>query len=139
MKKVARRREIKVRKSNTRCPTQVHFLPSIKNNAYFTNLETKHEWENKNNNHMSQICHEEKNLFYSNEFWIRPYEGTFCKFISIHAFGLSFGFGQQIHLPAPLPYQPHQRGKVTWRIWPYLYSEGREVFSSLFLIPKILC
>lgn len=87
---------------------------------------------------MSQMYHQKKNLSYSNEFWIMPYEGTFCKFISIHAFGHWFGFGQDTDLPAPLPYQPHQRGNVTWRTWHYLYSKGREGFSSSFLTAKIL-
>lgn len=87
---------------------------------------------------MSQMYHQKKNLSYSNEFWTMPYEGTFCKFISIHAFGHWFGFGQHTDLPAPLPYQPHQRGNVTWRTWHYLYSKGREGFSSSFLTAKIL-
>lgn len=72
-----------------------------------------------------------KSVTNSNEFWIRPYEGTFRKFISIHALGHGLGFGQHTHLPAPSPYQPHQRGKFTWRTWPYFYSKGKEGFFLL--------
>lgn len=68
-----------------------------------------------------------------------PYEGIFCNvislmhleiFISIQAFG-HWGFGQHTHLPAPLPYQPHQRGNVTCKTWPYLYNKCRESFFLL--------
>lgn len=125
MIKGARRREIKERKCNNGCSTHTFCCP-FKKNKFNSQI-----WKKTASGKKRIATIWAKSVTNSNEFWIRPYEGTFCKFISIHALGHGLGFGQHTHLPAPSPYQPHQRGKFTWRTWPYFYSKGREGFFLL--------
>lgn len=109
------------------------FAAHLKKNAYFTDLEEQTKWESENGNCLIQICHGQKNLFSSNGFWIRPYEGTFYRPISIHVFG--HWFGQHTHLPASYPIN-HVKEAMSTKELVYIHTVNAEKVSpSHFSLP----